>query len=384
MVCLILNHESTIKNWQIRSFPKKRALIYQFSQEDAMVSAFYTDTASSIHTLPGHPEHAGRLEAVLTHLEKTGVLSKFSHVARLEISDADLERVHTKDYLQVLERVSQFDEPVLMDADTYLVPESYGIARQTVGGIFAVAEAIAIGSVQNGLVVARPPGHHATPGRGMGFCILNNVALTVRYIQSQFPDLQRIAVIDYDVHHGNGTQDAFYEDRSVLFISSHQSPLYPGTGNFKEQGKGSGLGYTLNLPVLPGVGDATLTALYEQIVLPALHIFQPNFMIVSAGFDSHWRDPLAQLQISLSGLARITQVLFETAQILCGGRILFAMEGGYDLEVLAHGIKNIAHILLGDGETQDMIGPGRQDRPLNPEVVARMKSTHPLFEGFAL
>lgn len=345
-----------------------------------MVTAFYTDSASEIHNMPGHPEHAGRLQSVLAHLDTTGLRAQLHSVERINITDEDLMRVHKPDYLRLLERVSSMSEPVMLEADTYLVPESYAIARQTVGGACSVAEAIASGQAQNGLVTARPPGHHATPHHGMGFCLLSNVAIIARYLQANFPEIERVAIVDFDVHHGNGTQDAFWDDPSVLFISSHQSPLYPGTGSFKEMGQGAGMGYTLNLPVLPRTGDAYLTELYAMVVQPALKKFDPQFIIISAGFDAHWRDPLAQLQLSLTGLAQLSRMLIETAQEICGGHIIFVMEGGYDLEVLAHGIENIVHVLL-DAETiSDPLGVIEENREVNHAAIQQFKERHLLFQ----
>ncbi len=344
-----------------------------------MVTAFYTDSDSEIHTLPGHPEHAGRLQAVLAHLDSTGLRSKLEQIEAIPVTDEDLQRVHRADYLRLLERISAMSDPVMLDADTYLLPESYAIARQTVGGVCAVGTAIVSDQAQNGLVTARPPGHHATPYHGMGFCLLNNVALAARYIQANHPEIERIAIVDFDVHHGNGTQDSFLDDPSVLFISSHQYGIYPGTGRFQEMGVLDGQGYTLNLPLSAKTGDAHVQALYETVVKEALHQYKPQFMIISAGFDAHWRDPLANIQLSLTGLATISQLLYDTAQEVCNGKLMFVMEGGYDLEVLAHGIENVAHVLLGEEIINDPLGPG-PSKPLDEHSIQEIKEKHLLFQ----
>lgn len=346
-----------------------------------MVTAFYTDSASQIHNLPGHPEHAGRLHSVLARLDTAGLRAQLNLVERIPITDEDLARVHHAEYLRLLERVSQMSESVMLEADTYLVPETYEIARQTVGGACAVANAVMTGEAQNGLVAARPPGHHATPQQGMGFCLLSNVALMARYIQANYPEIERVAIIDFDVHHGNGTQGAFWDDPSVLFISSHQSPLYPGTGGFNEIGRGAGRGYTLNLPISPRTDDDYFIELYKSVVQPALEKFAPQFMIVSAGFDAHWRDPLAQVQLSLTGLAQVSRMLMTTAQNICNGRIVFVMEGGYDLEVLAHGIENVAHGLLGADTISDPLGQAAVQRPMNMDTIQQFKEGHLLFQA---
>lgn len=343
-----------------------------------MLTAFYTDERSHTHTLPGHPEHAGRLKAVLTRLDETGLRGQMQAVTAEAASEDALLRCHQADYLALLARTRDLEEAAMLGPDTYLVPESDTLARLAAGGTMAAATAILNGDATNGLVTARPPGHHATPRRGMGFCLLNNIAIAARHVQATH-GLQRVAIVDFDVHHGNGTQDIFYDDGSVLFISSHQQPLYPGTGDFEEMGDGPGAGYTLNIPIMPGSGDATLTTFYRELVIPALDAFQPEMIFVSAGFDSHWRDPLAQTNLSLDGLATLTRLLYEAASGLCAGRILFVMEGGYDLEVLSHGVENVARCLLGQDEVSDPVGPASGERALDEAAVERMKVHHPLF-----
>lgn len=344
-----------------------------------MTTAFYTDLGSTLHTLPGHPEHAGRLQSVVERLDKTGLIAQMKRVTARTITDEDLLRIHTQAYLSLLESTRNYDQTMMMGPDTYLVPESYDISRETAGGALAVVDAVLGGTADNGLVAARPPGHHATPSHGMGFCLLNNIALAAQYAREVF-DLERVAIVDYDVHHGNGTQDTFYHDPAVLFISSHQMPLYPGTGGFKEMGEADGYGYTLNIPVMPQMGDSALQTFYQTLAIPALERFKPQLILVSAGFDSHWRDPLANLNLSLSGLADLTQQLCDAAQELCGGKIIFVMEGGYDLEVLAQGVENVVHKLLNDKVVSDPIGPPKHEKPVNEQAVARMKTDHPVFQ----
>ncbi|MDH7516549.1 MAG: histone deacetylase, partial [Bacteroidota bacterium] len=186
-----------------------------------------------------------------------------------------------------------------------------------------------------------PPGHHAERNRAMGFCLMNNVAIAARYLRERH-GCERVLVVDWDVHHGNGTQDIFYEDPSVLFFSTHQSPLYPGTGAASERGKGAGEGMTMNVPLGPGAGDEQFRSVYENLLLPLATEFRPDFILVSAGFDAHKDDPLANLQVTESGFAYLTVLVKEIAACHCGGRIVSVLEGGYNLDALARSVA--AHV----------------------------------------
>jgi acetoin utilization deacetylase AcuC-like enzyme len=228
------------------------------------------------------------------------------------------------------------------------------------GGVIDLALAVTRGDLQGGLAPVRPPGHHATREQAMGFCVFSNVALAAR-AAIEGGGMSRVAVVDFDVHHGNGTQDILEEDPNVLFISTHQYPHYPGTGSLRETGRGAGAGATLNIPLPAGVGDEGFHQIYERVVLPALRWFQPELILVSAGFDAHWRDPLAGLRLSLAGYAWICEQLVTRAEELCAGRIVLVLEGGYDLEVLAQGMANAARALLGHPAAPDVVGPASGD-----------------------
>jgi acetoin utilization deacetylase AcuC-like enzyme len=342
-----------------------------------MSTAFVTDSRYAVHTLDGHPEHAGRLVAVQQALD-----DRFfeGHLVRLEpqwADDESLLAVHTPRYLALLEKTSELDAPALLGADTYVVPQSYEIARLAVGGVLRAVDAVLCGEAENALAAIRPPGHHATPSMGMGFCLLNNVAVAARYAQ-RVHHIERVLIVDYDVHHGNGTQDTFYADPTVLYISTHQFPLYPGTGGVGEVGALDGTGYTLNIPLSPGVGDVGYTGVFDEIIIPAARRFVPKLILVSVGFDAHWADPLAGMRLSLTGYDRLARVLVATARELCEGRIVFVMEGGYNLDVLGNGWANVGRVLSGDSAAVDSLGPSHSREPSVASLIDRIKQIHKL------
>jgi acetoin utilization deacetylase AcuC-like enzyme len=331
-----------------------------------MSTAYVTHPLYADHDYPGHPEHAGRIRAVWRELESSGLTARMTPITPREVSDADILAVHGERYLDRFNWIGLQEVPVFFDPDTYALPETPQIARLAAGGVVAAVDAVLSGSARNAMACVRPPGHHALAGSPMGFCLLGNVPIAVRHAQRAH-GLKRVLVVDYDVHHGNGTQDMFYNDGSVLFISSHQSPFYPGTGLAEETGAGQGRGATLNIPLPAGVGDVGFAQVYERVVWPAARAFRPELIVVSAGFDAHWRDPLGGLTLTNTGYAHLTRELIRMANELCGGRIVFAMEGGYDTEALSAGWRNIAHALLGDRDIYDPIGKRNTPQP-EPDI----------------
>ena len=319
-------------------------------------TAYVTHQDYALHTLEGHPEHAGRIRRIWQVLEETRMIERLLTITPAPATMEQLTRVHEAGYIEIVRRVSERGGGML-DPDTYVIPVSYEVARLAAGGTMAAVEAILSGEADNALAVVRPPGHHATPDQGMGFCLFNNVALAARHAQAISEMVERVMIVDYDVHHGNGTQDAFYEDGSVLYVSTHQYPFYPGTGGLDEIGTGPGYGTTINMPLRPGTGNEGFSLLYERVLWPAARRFAPDLILVSAGFDAHWADPLAMLQLDLQGYAHLTRELIAMADELCDGRIAFVLEGGYDLEVLGYGILNVAYALLGEDEVVDPLGP---------------------------
>ncbi len=346
--------------------------------ENSMTTIYATHPRYTEHDYPGHPEHAGRIRTVWKQLQATGLDSQMESVIPQPVSTDLIKTVHTEEYLNILQWISTSGQNnVRLDADTYALPTSYEVARLSAGGVISVVDAVLSGQASNGLAAVRPPGHHAMPDHGMGFCLLGNIALGARHAQNNY-GLKKVLIVDFDVHHGNGTQAMFYNDNSVFFISSHQYPFYPGSGAFDETGKGIGSGYTLNIPLAPGHGDESLAAIYESVVWPATERFQPDLIMVSAGFDAHWDDPLAALNLSLTGYDHITRELIRMAQKLCDGKIIFVMEGGYNLNVLAHGIENIAHALLGQDIVNDPFGESNMREPAIKPIIKRIQEIHKL------
>ncbi len=347
-------------------------------RNDKLVTTIYaTHPRYPEHTLTGHPEHAGRIRAVWQQMDD--LKTRLKSVVPEAVTTEMIRAVHTQDYFDILQWVSASNQSnIRLDGDTYADSGSYEIARLSAGGVVRAVDEVLSGKADNGLASVRPPGHHAMPSHAMGFCILSNVAIAARYAQSVY-GIERVMIVDYDVHHGNGTEAAFYNDSSVLFISTHQYPFYPGTGSIEDTGEGKGVGYTLNIPLPAGHGDHNYAAIFRDVIWPAAERYQPQFIIVSAGFDAHWNDPLAMMMLSLKGYDHLTRELIQMAQKLCGGKIVFALEGGYNLEALGHGVRNVAYALLGDSTISDPLGMA--PNPREPEIkplIDRLRKIHKL------
>ncbi len=341
-----------------------------------MTTAYITDTRFDAHTLAGHAEFAGRLTAVQELLKQRGLPQQMLELTPSPATDTQLRAVHTTDYLDLL-AWTETQKGMQLGPDTYVLPASFGVAKLSSGAAICGVDAVLDRKADNALVYARPPGHHATPQMGMGFCLLSNVAIAARHAQMAH-GLKRILIVDYDVHHGNGTQDVFYDDPSVMFISTHQFPWYPGTGKLNDIGTGKGEGATLNVPLPAGAGDQGFTDVYMQIVWPAARRFQPELILVSAGFDAHWADPLGQLNLSLKGIDYLTRELLAMASALCDGKIVFVLEGGYNLTSLSHGALNVAYAALGDSQLVDPLGPTKGKETDISELVSQVKRLHRL------
>lgn len=284
------------------------------------------------HVTPaGHPERPERAEV----LDRAAAAFKAGGGRVIEprpATDADLERVHTREHIDAL--VATRGKATMIDEDTFTSPDSEEVARLAAGAAMTAVDQVLDGPVRSrALALVRPPGHHAEADRAMGFCLYNNVAVGAAYARSRGCD--RVAIVDYDVHHGNGTQWIFYEDPTVLFVSSHQYPFYPGTGAASETGRGPGEGFTLNVPLKAGATDGEIEQQYADLVMPALRAFKPGLLMISAGFDAHELDPLGQLRMTTDGFRRLTAALLAEADALCDGRAVIVTEGGYDLGAVA-------------------------------------------------
>jgi acetoin utilization deacetylase AcuC-like enzyme len=290
----------------------------------------------------GHPESPDRLRAIMRRLEHTGVLSRLVRINPAPASDEWITQVHAASYVETLKRRTPTSGRVSLDADTSMSAGSLAAAYLAAGGALAAADAIVAGSVEHAFCALRPPGHHAERDRAMGFCLFNNVAIAARYLQRRHA-IARVLIVDWDVHHGNGTQHTFNNDPTVLFFSTHQYPYYPGTGRATETGEGQGAGATINVPMDPGEGDDTYRAVFQKVLMPAADAFQPDFVIVSAGFDAHKDDPLAGMGVTEEGYADLTRMVLSIARRHSRGRLLSCLEGGYHLQALSASVER--HLL---------------------------------------
>ncbi len=303
-----------------------------------MTTLLITHPACLDHLNPsGHPERPDRLRAIERALED----ERFQHLAREEAPCAELEMIalcHPMDYITAIREASPQAGLVQLDADTSMSPGSYEAALRAAGGaVFAVDE-VMTRRAKNAFVATRPPGHHTETARPMGFCLFNNAAIAARHAQKRH-GAERAAVVDFDVHHGNGSQDIFWSDATVMYGSTHQMPLYPGTGALGERGEHNTI---VNAPLRPGDGGDAFRQAFESVILPRLRDFAPDFLVISAGFDAHMRDPLANLNLLETDFEWATRKLLEVAEKTAGGRVISVLEGGYDLVGLANSVA--AHV----------------------------------------
>ncbi len=304
---------------------------------------------------PNHPESSKRL-AVLMNAMQSAPMKKLQLVS-LDLRDAsieEIERVHTAAYVERLERARGRRQ--IIDPDTMAGPRSFEAAVRAAGCAISATEAVARGDVRNAFALVRPPGHHARPDIGMGFCLFNNVAIAARHAQATL-GMRRIAIVDFDVHHGNGTQEAFYADPSVLYVSTHQAMHFPGTGELEETGEGAGVGRTLNIPLMAGHGDREYDAIYGGLIARVLEQYRPDLILVSAGFDIFEADSYGGMQVSLTGIVQIAGHLKMTADQVCDGRLVFVLEGGYHLGGLGEGVQACLQVLTGYRPVRESRGP---------------------------
>jgi acetoin utilization deacetylase AcuC-like enzyme len=301
------------------------------SRTGLIADAAYKDHLTS----EGHPEQPARYDAVVGALKKAGIDEKLLKLDSRAATDDEILGCHTAEYLATAKKDIAGGRKQLSTGDTSISAKSLDTALLAAGGVLQAVDAVVAGKVSNAFCVVRPPGHHATPSRGMGFCVFNNIAVAARYAQKKHK-LGKVLIVDWDVHHGNGTQDVFYEDDSVFFFSTHQSPWYPGTGKPEETGAGKGLGATLNCPFPAGAGRAEIVGAFKDKLLPAAQKFKPDLVLISAGFDSRVEDPLGRFTLTDDDFAELTKLMLAIAKDHAGGRLVSVLEGGYNLEGLAN------------------------------------------------
>lgn len=319
----------------------------------------------------GHPERPERIQ-VLLQLAQDLDADQFRLLAPQPATRAEIESCHGADYVSLLESTSKVNQFAL-DGDTITCRDSFGVGLLAVGGFLRLLDSIGAGETPNGFAMVRPPGHHALRDRAMGFCMFNTIAIGAEHLKRQH-GAKRILIMDWDVHHGNGTQDAFYDDPSVLFISTHQFPYYPGTGAITEVGADAGAGYTFNIPLPAGCADAEYLRVFNDLVVPAAMRFEPEWILVSAGFDPHRRDPLGGMGVTEDGFGSMARILMKLAERFSGSRIAFLLEGGYDLAALRNSVGAVLDAMRDQSQGADEL-PQSAGETLRP-LIRRIQQVH--------
>ncbi len=326
-----------------------------------------------------HPESNQRLQVLYDMLQEPEMAGKFSFIPPRMASEKDLALIHVPSYIELVASTARRPYTML-DPDTYACPKSYETAKLAVGGNLAAVDQVVEGKVKNAFTFIRPPGHHAEANRAMGFCLFNNVAIAAQYALKTHK-LKKAMIIDWDLHHGNGTQHSFYERADVLYFSTHQYPYYPGTGHINETGSGAGKGFTVNVPLAAGPGDAEYTKVFEEILEPVALEYKPEIVFVSAGFDIYYQDPLGGMQVTPRGFANLTRIIMEFSEKICNGRVVFVLEGGYHLEGLRDSVREVLKTLHGD-----LLERGRDSKireSLDPSLIdpllAKVRDTQKVF-----
>jgi acetoin utilization deacetylase AcuC-like enzyme len=294
------------------------------------------------HETGAHPENKERLLSILAHFRETGMLK------RLELKEprfATLDEIlyiHSKECIEKARKYSELE--MRLDPDTALSKESFDVALLAAGGAITAVDAV-LDNLDSAFALVRPPGHHATPSKSMGFCIFNNIAIAARHAQKRGKN--RVLIVDWDVHHGNGTQDAFYDDPAVLYFSTHQYPYYPGTGWMDEVGTGDGEGFNINVPLPAGTDDSGFIAAFKEILVPAAREFSPDIVLISSGMDACNNDGLAQMRMSVEGFQALASIVKSIAKECCGGKVVAVLEGGYNLKLLSHSVAAVLDVFMG-------------------------------------
>jgi len=356
-------------------------------------TALVYDLAMLNHHVPTEfPEVSARLERGIAMIE--GLIEEETlpaeRVLRLDARPAtseELEAVHTPAYItkvrlaveRLRERAGEDADPVKFATDVYISPGSYTAATLAAGAPLVALDAIGEGRAHNGYALVRPPGHHARPAQAMGFCLFNNVAVAARYAQKRW-GWQKVLIVDYDVHHGNGTQEIFYEDPDVVYFSTHQFPWYPGTGASTEMGEGAGEGATINVPLPPGSGWSVYDPIFRQVLWPVADRMKPDLVLLSAGFDAHWMDPLGDMRLCNADFSDLTLEVAEIADRYCDGRLVVVQEGGYHLDAVAQCMATTLVALTGSDGIVDSLGlpPPLNSRWNDEAIVGALYQLHDL------
>ncbi len=329
----------------------------------------YMDHMANVY----HPESHRRLEVIHQMLQEPDMEGNFVEIRPRMATREELEMIHGPRYIQLVASTADKDYTML-DPDTYACAKSYETAKLATGGVLAAVDEVLAGRVNNAFAFIRPPGHHAETNRAMGFCIFNNVAVATSYAIQKYK-IQRALIIDWDLHHGNGTQHSFEGRPDVLYFSTHQFPYYPGTGYVNEIGHGEGKGFTVNVPLAPGPGDGEFMRIFEEILEPVALAYKPDLVLVSAGFDIYYEDPLGGMQVTPEGFANLARIILEFAQKTCQGKVVFVLEGGYHLEGLRDSVRAVLKTLRGEilADGRDKSIRKRADKDMIAPVIKRVK-----------
>ncbi|MBU4212827.1 MAG: histone deacetylase [Verrucomicrobia bacterium] len=330
------------ENW----FVAVKEIIFKKEKNSATTGFVYDEFYLLHHPGETHPEQPVRLESILKELKEKNLFSRLLHIKPSPAKIEWITEIHSPEYVREVKEICRSGQKYLHSPDTGISKESFNVALLAAGGVLEAIDAVMSGKVRNAFCAVRPPGHHALKNRAMGFCLFNNVAIGARYLQKKY-NLKKILIVDWDVHHGNGTQDAFYDDPTVFFFSVHQYPFYLDSGASEEKGTGKGYGYNLNAPLPAGSGDEAYRKVFQDILKPKIIEFKPDFILISAGFDAHKDDPLGGMQLTPEGFAQMTAILKELAKNICNGRMVSVLEGGYDLEGLSISVSAHIAVLLG-------------------------------------
>jgi acetoin utilization deacetylase AcuC-like enzyme len=322
-----------------------------------------------------HPECPERLDTIYEMLDQPEMNGLFKKILPREATVQEITAIHTPYYYQTISETSQRSTTTHLDADTSAGPDTFRAAKLAAGGFLNLLELIQDGVLENGIALVRPPGHHAESNHAMGFCIFNNIAIGAQNLIKKF-GLKKILIVDWDLHHGNGTQHSFYENPQILYFSTHQFPYYPGTGNFNEFGSEKGRGFTVNVPLHAGFGDEDFIAIFKKILMPVAQEFSPDFILVSAGFDIHCNDPLGEMRVTPHGFATLTRMLMDCAQEVCRGKLAMVLEGGYGLNGLRDSVHAVVLELSHKSHSKAVTSKRTEEIDL---VIKRVKNIHQEF-----